>query len=97
MGMGNLASVEQDIVEQPKVSPQPDVEIVVHIDETLDEHRRQDSKTALAELDGINAAEFCANRFHLMLVAYDPEVTSSRIILNQVLRQGLGAQFVGPI
>jgi cell division protein FtsX len=40
-------------------NPQHNVEIVVHIDETLGESRRSDLVDALEEIDGIHSAEFC--------------------------------------
>jgi len=58
-----------------------DVEIVVHVDETLGEDRRAELVGALENIDGILAAEFCPLRYHLMLLRYDRDTLSSQEVL----------------
>jgi hypothetical protein len=84
-------------VTQPRVEVRPEVEVVVHINETMNETARQDLTSAIGDLKGVSAAEFCSGRFHLLVVAYDPSHTSSFAILERVRRQGVHAQLVGPI
>lgn len=78
-------------------NPQHNVEIVVHIDETLGESRRSDLVDALEEIDGIHSAEFCPLRYHLMLVNYDREVLSSQEVLTSVVSQNIHAELIGPV
>ena len=53
--MGNVAySLDQDLDKT--------VEIVVHVEETLGDERRNDLVTALERAGGIKSAEFCPLR-----------------------------------
>ena len=81
------------------VSQEPDhsVEIVVHIDESLDETRRTRLVDALQNIDGIISAEFCPLRYHLLLVRYDRETFTSQDVLGQVNDQGVHAVLIGPV
>ena len=73
------------------------VEIVVHVDETLEETQRDDLVTSLKEENGIHAAEFCPLRYHLMLVQYDRELMTSQDVLGKVTAQNVHAVLVGPV
>lgn len=73
------------------------VEVVIHINDTLGEARREDLTTALEGREGIYNAEFCPLRYHLMLVDYDKDKFSSQEILQLVSRESVTAQLVGPI
>ena len=80
-------------------SQEPDhsVEIVIHVDETLSEHRRADLVRALENNAGIISAEFCPLRYHLMLVRYDRETLSSQDVLGKVNDQDVHAVLIGPL
>ena len=80
-----------------KQEPGRNIEIVVHINETLEEHRREELVDALEGSDGIYTAEFCPLRYHLMLVQYDRESLSSQDVLNRVTDQNVNAQLIGPM
>ena len=73
------------------------IEIIVHIDDTLEEHRRKELVDALEGTDGIHTAEFCPLRYHLMLVQYDRESLRSQDVLNRVKEQQVNAQLIGPV
>jgi allophanate hydrolase subunit 1 len=73
------------------------IEIVVHINESLEEHRRKELVNALEDSDGIYTAEFCPLRYHLMLVQYDRERLSSQDVLNRVTDLRVKAQLIGPM
>jgi hypothetical protein len=77
--------------------PQHTVEIVVHITETLGAQRRGDLVTALEDNGGINTAEFCPLRYHLMLVRYDRDIYSSQDVLDRVKSQNVNARLIGPV
>jgi hypothetical protein len=73
------------------------VEIVVHISESLDDVQRNNLVAALEQNDSIISAEFCPLRYHLMLVRYDRERSSSQDVLNAVSDRELQARLIGPI
>jgi len=86
-----------DVAYDLQQEPGRNIEIVVHINETLEEHRRKELVDALEDGDGIYTAEFCPLRYHLMLVQYDRERLSSREVLNRVTDQNVKAQLIGPM
>jgi hypothetical protein len=73
------------------------VEIVVHINQTLDGITRNSLQAAILEDNGVFSAEFCPLRYHLLLVQYDRRKLNSRDVLSKVVAQNLSAQIVGPI
>ena len=73
------------------------VEIVVHIDEELGDSSRGELTEYLTSADGVSAAEFCPLRFHLMLVQYDKDRTSSQDIIQRINSRKISAQLIGPI
>lgn len=88
--MGNVAySLDQDLDKT--------VEIVVHVEETLGDERRNDLVTALEGAGGIKSAEFCPLRYHLMLVRYDRDLMSSQDVLGKVSAENIHAKLIGPV
>jgi hypothetical protein len=73
------------------------VEIIVHINETLDDINRNGLQAAILEDKGVYSAEFCPLRYHLLLVQYDRTKLNSRDVLSKVVARNLSAQIVGPI
>jgi len=78
-------------------NPAHNVEIIVHVDETLGESRRGDLVEALEGMEGIQSAEFCPLRYHLMLVNYDRETINSQDVLVGVVSQNIHAELIGPV
>jgi len=88
--MGEVAyNIQQDTAHN--------VEIIVHVDETLGEPRRADLVNSLENINGIKSAEFCPLRYHLMLVNYDRNMLDSQEILINVVSQNIHAELVGPV
>jgi len=88
--MGDVAySLDQDLDKT--------VEIVVHVEETLGDERRNDLVTALEGSGGIKSAEFCPLRYHLMLVRYDRDLMSSQDVLGKVSAENIHAKLIGPV
>ena len=81
------------------IESEPDhtVEIVVHITETLGAPQREDLVSALEDSGGITTAEFCPLRYHLMLVRYDRDISSSQDVLGSVKAQNYNARLIGPV
>jgi hypothetical protein len=73
------------------------VEMIVHINESLDGITRNSLQAAILEDKGVLSAEFCPLRYHLLLVQYDRTKLNSRDVLSKVVAQNLSAQIVGPI
>jgi hypothetical protein len=82
---------------QPLHSEARSVEIVVHINDTLDEDQRTSLITALKANDAITDAEFCPLRWHLMLVRYNNDAYSSKDVLTRISSQNVTAQLIGPV
>lgn len=80
------------------VENEPDsVEIIVHIAETLDDQQRGNLVAILENTDSIVAAQFCPLRYHLMLVRYDRDLSSSLDVLAKIKSKNPSAKFIGPI
>ncbi|MEZ5542759.1 MAG: ATP-binding protein [Pseudomonadota bacterium] len=81
------------------IFPRPgnNVEILVHVDETLDQWQRQELVSFLESSEGIESAEFCPLRYHLMLVQYDRERMNSREVLGRVQSRNVHAELIGPM
>lgn len=73
------------------------VGLVVHIDDTLGEQRRQDIELAMRQERGVVEAHFAERRPHLMVVEYDPDEISSTDILRDIHRQSVHAELIGPV
>jgi hypothetical protein len=73
------------------------VEIIVHINETLDAVARNGLQASMLEDRGVFSAEFCPLRYHLLLVQYDRTRLNSRDILSKVVARNLSARIMGPI
>ena len=71
------------------------VDVLVHVDEDLDQKARQELDESVRALKGVFSVHIPNNRHHLMIVAYNPDWTSSRAILFAVVNQGLHAELVG--
>ena len=73
------------------------VEVVVHINELLEEGGRNALVNALVNAEGINSAEFCPLRYHLLLVQYSKDQMSSQDVLGEVNSQHVHAKLIGPV
>jgi hypothetical protein len=73
------------------------VELIVHINEALDEERRNGLVEKISQDSGIFSVEFTPLRHHLVRVRYDRKAVQSMDILNKIKDQNVNAQLVGPI
>ena len=74
-----------------------EVELIVHINESLDEERRNGLVENISKDSGILSVEFTPLRHHLVRVRYDRQAVQSMDILQKIKRQNVNAQLVGPI
>ena len=70
-------------------------DVLVHLDEQLDRRGQDDLDATLRGLKGVFSVRIPTNKPHLVLVAYNPDWTSSRAILVSVTHKGLHAELVG--
>ena len=73
------------------------VELIIHINESLDEERRNGLVEKISQDSGIFSVEFTPLRYHLVRVCYDRQEVQSMDILQKIKRHNVNAQLVGPI
>ena len=67
---------------------------IVYFDEVLDEQYRQTIECIVERVEGVTDAHFNETQQQLMIVGFDPTLTSSDAILSRVRRRHLDAQLV---
>lgn len=71
------------------------VDVVLHIDEDTTRNEREALRDTVLARDGVMAAAYRDETPHLMVVEYDPDILSSKAILETVERAGVHAELVG--
>jgi len=72
-----------------------DVNVVLHIDETLSTEEIHDLEKGLSDVGGIISTCVPKKTPHLMIVDYDPQTLSSKALLHHIRDSGLHSQLVG--
>lgn len=67
---------------------------IVYFDDMPDEQGRRHIASIVERVAGVKEAHFNESQQQLMIVDYDPQQTSSGVILSRVRRQRLDAQLV---
>ncbi len=70
-------------------------DVTLHIDKNLSSEQRGTIEESLRALDGVVSIHNPDKTPHLTLVEYDPDVITSRKILQRVTDQGAHAELVG--
>ena len=70
-------------------------DVTLHIDKNLSSEQRGTIEESLRALDGVVSIHNPDKTPHLTLVEYDPDVITSRKILDRVTDQGAHAELVG--
>ncbi len=70
-------------------------DVTIHIDQTLDEEATAKLEAALRQRMGVISVRINPDRPHLVIVEYNPELTSSRDLVDIPRFQGLQAELVG--
>lgn len=83
-------------VVQP-ISQPPLVDLVIHLDATLNERARDTLMYSLRFTQGVDRAQFNANHPRLLLVSYEPLSVDSQAILHLVRSHGVDARLVAGI
>jgi len=68
-------------------------DIMIHINESLANDSQKKIESELRSVEGVIAPRF--NKPHLLVVAYDAELTSSQALLKHITDSGYHAQLVG--
>jgi len=70
-------------------------DVIVHIDQTLERERRAEIEAQVRGIDGVVSVHNPDDKPHLAIIEYNPDKTSSAIILSTVTAQGVHAELVG--
>lgn len=70
------------------------VDVMVHIDESIDEAKRAQVQDALRALEGVVSVGFGQGKPHLLLVEYNPARVTSHGVLECVTSLGVHAELV---
>lgn len=73
------------------------IEVIVHIDETLSIPDITDLENSLSADHGIEKVHINRTRQHLMLIDFSPENVTSVEVLNYVKNKGVHAELIGGI
>ena len=68
------------------------VDFVIHLNPELPLSVRTQLESEIGEMDGALSAHFSQRHPHMMEVAYDPEVSSSNVLLKRVVKHSIVAQ-----
>ena len=70
-------------------------DVMLHIDETLQRSARESLREKFLAHEGVLAAAYYDDQPHLMVIAYDPDVTGSSEFIALVNEQGAHAELIG--
>ena len=70
-------------------------DVMIHINESLDTEARSSLENSMREIEGVVSPRFNAGKEHLLVVAYDPEKTTTLDLLEKTRAAGYTAQLVG--
>ncbi len=70
-------------------------DIMIHIKESLSDEARTSLENTMRKVEGVVSPRFNAGKGHLLMIAYDPEVTSTATLLERARSAGYSAQLVG--
>lgn len=71
------------------------VEVVIHVDETLSDDHRHSLVSSLQGRDGVEMARFTPGRDHLMVIDYDSNKLHSSDVLGFVKEENFNAELIG--
>jgi hypothetical protein len=70
-------------------------DVMIHINESLTADQISSLENAMREIDGVVSPRFNPGRQHLLMVAFNPEKTSSAALLGKARASGYTAQLIG--
>jgi hypothetical protein len=70
-------------------------DVMIHINESLNVEARTSLEEAMRQIEGVVAPRFSPGKEHLLVVAYNPEETSTAALLEKARAAGYTAQLIG--
>ena len=70
-------------------------DVMIHINENLSDEARTSLEEEMRLIEGVVAPRFSPDKHHLLMIAFNPEQTSSAVLLNKARAAGYTAQLVG--
>lgn len=70
-------------------------DIMIHINESLDQEARNSLENSMRDIEGVISPRFNTGKEHLLLIAFDPGKTTTKVLLEQTRAAGYTAQLVG--
>ncbi len=70
-------------------------DVTIHIDKSLDAEARVELENALRAIQGVVSVHIAEKTSHLVVVGYNPQLTSSKDILATVTAKDGHAELVG--
>ena len=71
------------------------VEVVIHVDETLNEEQQASLVSNLQERDGVEKARFTTGRDHLMVIDCDSNKLQTTDVLGYIKQNNVNAELIG--
>ena len=70
-------------------------DVMIHINETLSNEARIFLEEDMRQIEGVVSPRFSPFKEHFLLIAYNPQKTSSMTLLNKARAAGYTAQLIG--
>ena len=70
-------------------------DVMIHINESLSKEARSSLENAMRKVEGVISPGFNPGKEHLLVIAYNPEKTSTAALLEKAREAGYTAQLVG--
>ena len=70
-------------------------DVMIHINETLSNEARTSLEEDIRQIEGVVSPRFSPFKEHFLLIAYNPQKTSSMVLLNKARTAGYSAQLIG--
>jgi hypothetical protein len=70
-------------------------DVMIHINETLSKEELASLENAMREIEGVVSPRFNPGKEHLLMIAFDPQKTTTADLLKTARAAGYTAQLVG--
>lgn len=70
-------------------------DVMIHINESISVEARSALEEAMREIEGVIAPRFNPGKDHLLVIAFNPEKTSTAALLAKARATGYTAQLIG--
>lgn len=70
-------------------------DVMIHINESLSAEARATLEEDMRQIEGVVAPRFNPGKDHLLIIAFNPEKTSTAALLSKAKASGYTAQLIG--